>query len=93
MFWRNTPERSASVGTFGSSGLNVTPNVGARATFYDRSATTVEPTDRKYFYAGADVNARVSRVYGTDGDVGIGAAEERIALRDKRSVRSQQHGA
>jgi LPS-assembly protein len=66
------------IGTFGSSGLNVTPNVGARATFYDRSATTVEPTERKYFYAGADVNARVSRVYGIDGDVGIGKVRHSV---------------
>lgn len=60
------------IATFGSNGLNVTPNAGMRATFYDRSATTVEPTERKYFYAGTDVNARVSRVYGVDGDAGIG---------------------
>ena len=66
------------IGTFGNSGLNLTPNVGARATFYDRSATTVEPTDRKYFYAGADVNARISRVYGMDGDVGIGKVRHSV---------------
>jgi LPS-assembly protein len=64
--------------TFGSNGLNVTPNAGVRATFYDRSATTVEPTERKYFYAGTDVNARVSRVYGVDGDVGIGKVRHSI---------------
>jgi LPS-assembly protein len=66
------------IATFGSNGLNVTPNAGARATFYDRSATTVEPTERKYFYAGTDVNARVSRVYGNDGDVGIGKVRHSI---------------
>ncbi len=66
------------IGTFGSNGLNITPNAGARATFYDRSATTVEPTERKYFYAGTDVNARVSRVYGTDGDAGIGKVRHSI---------------
>jgi len=60
------------IATFGSKGLSITPNAGVRATFYDRSATTVEPTERKYFYAGTDVNARISRVYGIDGDAGIG---------------------
>jgi LPS-assembly protein len=60
------------IATFGGNGLNVTPNAGVRATFYDRSANAVEPTERKYFYAGTDVNARVSRVYGVDGDAGIG---------------------
>jgi LPS-assembly protein len=60
------------IAAFGSNGLSITPNAGVRATFYDRSATTVEPTERKYFYAGTEVNARVSRVYGVDGDAGIG---------------------
>lgn len=63
---------------FGSGGLSITPNAGVRATFYDRSATTVEPTERKYFYAGTDVNARVSRVYGIDGDVGIGKVRHSV---------------
>jgi LPS-assembly protein len=66
------------VGTFGSNGLSITPNAGARATFYDRSATSVEPTERKYFYAGTDVNARVSRVYGSDGADGIGKVRHSI---------------
>jgi LPS-assembly protein len=64
--------------TFGSSGLSVTPNAGVRATFYDRSATTVEPTERKYFYAGTEVNARVSQVYGADGEAGIGRVRHSI---------------
>jgi LPS-assembly protein len=66
------------IATFGSNGLSVTPNAGVRATFYDRSAATVEPTERKYFYAGTDVNARVSQVYGTDGDAGIGKVRHSI---------------
>ena len=64
--------------TFGSSGLSLTPNVGVRATFYDRSATTVEPTERKYLYAGTEVNARVSRIYGADGEAGIGRVRHSI---------------
>lgn len=64
--------------TFGSSGLSFTPNAGVRATFYDRSATTVEPTERKYYYAGAEVNARMSRVYGADGESGIGRVRHSI---------------
>jgi LPS-assembly protein len=63
---------------FGSSGLNLTPRVGARATFYDRSATSDEPIERKYAYAGADLNARVSRIYGVDGDTGIGRIRHSI---------------
>jgi len=58
--------------TFGSNGLSFTPKAGLRATFYDRSANTVEPAERKFVYAGADVNARISRVYGSDADAGIG---------------------
>lgn len=64
--------------TFGSNGLSVTPNAGVRATFYDRSATTVEPTERKYVYAGTEVNARVSQVYGIDGEAGIGRIRHSI---------------
>ncbi len=63
---------------FGGSGLSFTPHAGVRATFYDRSATTTEPTERKYFYAGADVNARISRVYGTDAEAGIGRIRHSI---------------
>jgi len=63
---------------FGGNGLSITPNAGVRATFYDRSATTVEPTERKYFYAGTEVNARVSRVYGADSATGIGRVRHAI---------------
>jgi LPS-assembly protein len=69
------PQLSAS---FGGSGLNFTPRAGVRATFYDRSATTAEPTEREYAYAGADVNARVSRVYGMDAESGIGRIRHSI---------------
>ena len=63
---------------FGSKGLSFTPRAGYRATFYDRSATTSEAVERKYFYAGADVNARVSRIYGTDAESGIGRIRHSI---------------
>lgn len=63
---------------FGSNGLSVTPKAGVRATFYDRSVDTAEATERKYFYGGVDVNARVSRVYGSDGEAGIGRVRHSI---------------
>jgi LPS-assembly protein len=63
---------------FGSSGLSLTPRAGAKATFYDRSATSAEPAERKYVYAGADLNARISRVYGSDGEIGIGRIRHSI---------------
>ena len=62
------PRLSAAFG----SGLTFTPRAGVRATYYDRSLTSSEPTERKFYYAGADLNARFSRVYGTDSDLGIG---------------------
>ena len=64
--------------TFGSKGLSFTPRAGYRATFYDRSATTAEAVERKYFFAGADINARISRVYGTDAESGIGRIRHSI---------------
>jgi LPS-assembly protein len=66
---------------FGGNGLSFTPRVGARATFYDRSGTRAEiaePTERKFYYTGADLNARISRVYGTDGETGIGRIRHSI---------------
>lgn len=66
---------------FGSSVLSVTPRVGARATFYDRSdpdAATNQPTERRYAYAGLDMNSRVSRVYGTDSEAGIGRVRHSV---------------
>jgi LPS-assembly protein len=63
---------------FGSSGLSLTPRAGVRATFYDRSADSTEATERKYVYAGADLNARISRVYGADGESGIGRMRHSI---------------
>jgi len=58
--------------------LSLTPRIGARATFYDQGATTIEPAERKYTYAGADLNARFSRVYGKDEDAGIGRVRHSI---------------
>jgi LPS-assembly protein len=72
------PQLSAA---FGGNGLGFTPRVGARATFYDRSGTNAEiaePTERKFYYAGADMNARISRVYGADGETGIGRIRHSI---------------
>ncbi len=69
------PELTAA---FGSGGLSLTPRAGARAPFYDRSADSAEPTERKYAYAGVDLNARLSRVYGADGDAGIGRIRHSI---------------
>ncbi len=63
---------------FGSGGLSLSPHAGARATFYDRSATGAEPAERKFFYAGADMNMRVSRVYGSDSGAGIGRVRHSI---------------
>jgi LPS-assembly protein len=63
---------------FGSGGLSISPRAGARATFYDRSATSVEPTERKFFYAGTDLNMRVSRIYGSDSGAGIGRVRHSI---------------
>jgi LPS-assembly protein len=59
-------------------GLSLTPRIGGRATFYDRGATSYSPTERKYVYAGADLNARFSRVYGTDAEKGIGRIRHSI---------------
>jgi len=69
------PQLSAA---FGSNGLSLTPRAGIRATFYDRSANTVEPAERKYAYAGADINARISRVFGSDSESGIGRMRHSI---------------
>jgi LPS-assembly protein len=68
------PRLSAAFG----SGLTFTPRAGVRATYYDRSLTSSEPTERKFYYAGADLNARFSRVYGTDGDLGIGRVRHSV---------------
>lgn len=66
---------------FGSEGVTITPRAGARATYYDRSggnAEFPEPTDRRYYYAGADLNARLSRVYGEDKSEGLGRVRHSI---------------
>ncbi len=68
----------------GGSGFNLTPRLGGHATFYDRSydqatkTITAVPTDLNYYYAGADLNFRISRVYGSDGDAGIGKIRHSI---------------
>ena len=40
------------IGTFGSSGLNVTPNAGARATFYDQKCNDGGTHGAKIFLCG-----------------------------------------
>jgi LPS-assembly protein len=59
-------------------GLSLTPRAGARATFYDQGATTIQPAERKYVYAGADLNARFSKVYGEDVESGVGRIRHSI---------------
>jgi LPS-assembly protein len=68
---------------FSAGGLSLTPRAGARATFYDHSVTdkgltTSAPVERHYTYAGADLNTRLVRVYGEDGDEGIGKIRHSI---------------
>ncbi len=69
------PELTA---VFGYRALSLTPRIGARATFYSQGATTIEPVERKYPYAGADLNARFSRIYGADRESGIGRVRHSI---------------
>ncbi len=63
---------------FGRSGLSFAPRVGVRATFYDQGETTAEPVERKYFFGGADMNVRLSRVYGAESASGIGKIRHSI---------------
>ncbi len=63
---------------FGRSGLTLTPRLGARTTFYGRSEDSSEPTQRRYYYAGADLNARLSRIYGNDVEAGVGRIRHSI---------------
>ena len=63
---------------FGSHGLNLTPRAGVRATFYDQGPSSSGPSERKFAYWGMDLNARVFRIYGTDGASGIGQIKHTI---------------
>ncbi len=64
--------------TFGFGGFGFTPRAGVHATFYDQGFDPVTktltnvPVERKYYYAGADLNVRFSKVYGADDEAGIG---------------------
>jgi len=69
------PELTAALGI---GGLSLTPRIGARTTFYDRSADSVTPTERRYAYAGLDLNARISRVFGSDSETGVGRIRHSI---------------
>jgi LPS-assembly protein len=42
------------------------------------TALSSEPTNRTYYYAGLDLNARFSRVYGADADAGFGRIRHSI---------------
>lgn len=59
---------------FGGGGLGFTPRAGVRTTYYSNGAGafSAEPVSRTYSFAGADLNARISRVYGQDAESGIG---------------------
>ncbi len=59
---------------FGGNGLGFTPRAGARTTYYSKGAGALAagPVSRTYSFAGADLNARISRVYGQDAEAGIG---------------------
>ena len=59
---------------FGGGGLGFTPRAGVRTTYYSKGAGAyaAEPVSRTYSFAGADLNARISRVYGQDAGSGIG---------------------
>lgn len=63
---------------FGTNGISLSPRIGGRATYYDRGATTIEPSERQYYYAGVDLNARFSRIYGSDEEQGIGRIRHSI---------------
>lgn len=65
--------------TLSGGGLSLAPWVGMRGTFYDRSKDNpAEPTDLQYVYAGADLNARLSRLYGSDTMNGLGKVRHSI---------------
>jgi LPS-assembly protein len=65
---------------FGGGGLGFTPRAGVRSTYYSKGTGTYgdEPVSRTYFFAGADLNARISRVYGQDGEAGVGRIRHSI---------------
>ena len=69
------PILKASVAT---QGLSFTPYAGVDAMFYDRGENSVEPVKRLYYLAGADLNARISRVFGKDQGMGIGKIRHSI---------------
>jgi len=63
---------------FSDNGIGFTPRAGVRTTYYDRGASSVEPVSRTYSFAGADLNARFSRVFGKDEDQGFGRIRHSI---------------
>lgn len=62
----------------GGGGVSLVPRAGAHFTYYDRGVDSIEPTERKYYYAGADMSARLSRVFGEDSGSGIGRVRHSI---------------
>jgi len=75
---RRAAFRPSLTASFASRGLSFTPWAGIDATYYDRDATSVEPVERLYYFAGADMNARFSRVFGKDEGRGIGKIRHSI---------------
>ncbi len=71
---------------FGGGGFGFTPRAGVRTTYYSAGTGTAgvlgshadEPVSRTYSFAGADLNARISKVYGQDKDAGIGRIRHSI---------------
>ncbi len=62
----------------GGGGITLTPRAGFRGTYYSRSSTSSEPTERKYYYAEVDLNSRFSRIYGSDREAGFGKIRHSI---------------
>lgn len=81
---RRADFNSSLTAAFSGPGVGFTPSIGGRATFYDQGfdrtsrTQTAEPVERAYYYISADINARLSRVYGADGDAGIGRLRHSI---------------
>ncbi len=75
---RRAAFRPSLTAAFASRGLSFTPRAGIDAAYYDRGTTSVEPVERLYYFAGADLNARFSRVFGKDEGRGIGKIRHSI---------------
>ena len=65
---------------FGGDGLGFSPRAGVRTTYYSKGAGAydAEPVSRTYSFAGADLKAHISQVYGQDVESGIGRIRHSI---------------